>query len=134
MENIGSPETLPIASEVGRTDAISAAGFLVTVEESEATLLLRLTGEFDLAGVGPVENALDRLSRAPVPRRVVFDLRGLTFLDISGLHTILRAHARGLAEAFEVEVVRPRGLANRVFTLTQAGKQLGMVSEPQAIL
>ena len=106
----------------------------MTVEESDSTLLVRLAGDFDLAGVGPVENALDRLSRTPVLRRLVFDLRGLTFLDISGLHTILRAHARGRAEAFEVEVVRPRGLANRVFTLTQAGKQLGMVDEPRVTL
>jgi anti-anti-sigma factor len=104
--------------------------FALNVEESGTTLLLRLGGEFDLAGVGPVENALDRLDRTPAPRRVVFDLRGLTFLDIAGLHTILRAHARGLAEAFEVEVIRPKGTANRVFTLTAAGKQLGMVREP----
>ena len=115
-------------------DMPAANGLLLTVEESDSTLLLRLAGEFDLAGVGAVENALDRVSRAPVPSRVVFDLRALTFLDISGLHTILRAHARGLAEAFEVKVLRPRGLANRVFTLTQAGKQLGMVDEPRATL
>ncbi len=114
-------------------DAPSTGGLEISVEESEATLLLRLAGEFDLAGVGPVENALDRLSRAPALRRLVVDLRGLTFLDISGLHTILRAHARGLTEAYEVQVVRPRGFANRVFTLTQAGKQLGMVDEPQVI-
>jgi anti-anti-sigma factor len=110
----------------------NAGALTMTVEESDATLRLRLAGDFDLAGVGTVENALDRLSLAPVPRRVVFDLRGLAFLDLAGLRTILRTDARGRAEAFEVVVVRPRGTASRVFTLTRAGEQLSMVNEAEA--
>ena len=104
----------------------------LAVKEWDTTLLLRLAGDFDVAGVGPVERALDRMSRAPQPRRVVFDLRGLTFLDLAGLRTILRADARGRAESFEVVVVRPRGRANRVFTLTRAGEELSMVRDPAA--
>jgi anti-anti-sigma factor len=103
----------------------------VAVEESDSTLRLRLTGDFDRAGVGAVEQALDRLCQAPLPRRVVFDLRGLAFLGLAGLRTILRADARGRAEAFEVVVVRPRGPANRVFTLTRAGERLSLVDEPE---
>jgi hypothetical protein len=38
---------------------------LVAVEESDTTLRLRLTGDFDQAGVGAVEQALDRLCKAP---------------------------------------------------------------------
>ena len=105
---------------------------LVAVEESDATLHVRLAGEFDLAAVPLVEKALDRLSRPPVPRRVVFDLRAVCFLDLAGLRTILRADARGRAQAFEVVVVRPRGTASRVFTLTRVGEQLSMVKEPEA--
>jgi anti-anti-sigma factor len=104
----------------------------VTVREFRSTLHLRLTGEFDLAGVRAVENALERLDQAPAPRRLVFDLRGLTFLDIAGLRTILGADARGRAEEFEVVVVRPRGIVNRVFTLTRAGEQLSMVDDLEA--
>jgi anti-anti-sigma factor len=104
----------------------------LAVEESDSTLRLRLTGEFDLAGVGAVEYALDRLCEAPAPRRVVFDLRGLAFLGLAGLRTILRTDAKGQAEAFEVVVVRPRGTANRVFTLTRAGERLSIVDELEA--
>lgn len=46
----------------------------LAVEESDSTLRLRLAGDFDLAAVGPVEHALDRLRQVPAPRRVVFDL------------------------------------------------------------
>jgi anti-sigma B factor antagonist len=104
----------------------------VAVEESDATLHVRLAGELDLATVPLVEQALDRLSRAPVLRRVVLDLSAVCFLDLAGLRTILRADARGRAESFEVLVVRPRGTASRVFTLTRVGEQLRIVDEPQA--
>jgi anti-anti-sigma factor len=79
-----------------------------------------------------VETALDRLDQAPALGRVVFDLRDLRFLDVAGLRTLLRANARGRAEAFEVLVIRPRGTANRVFTLTRAGEQLQMVDNMEA--
>jgi anti-anti-sigma factor len=104
----------------------------LTVEESHSTVRLHLAGDFDLAGVGAVEHALARLLRAPARRRVVFDLRGLTFLDLAGLRTILRTDMRGRADAFEVVVVRPRGTANRVFTLTRAGERLSIVDEADA--
>jgi len=90
-----------------------------------------LVGEFDLAAVGRVEKALDRVFRAPATRRIVVDLRQLSFLDASGLGTILRADQRARAGAFELLVVRPPGTANRIFTLTRAGKELSMVDKPE---
>jgi anti-anti-sigma factor len=110
-----------------------SACLTLTVSEAGATLRLRLTGEFDLSGVGAVESALDCMDQAPAPGRVIFDLRDLRFLDAAGLRTILRAAARGRAEAFEVVVVRPRGTANRVFTLTRAGEELTMVDDTEVI-
>ena len=109
-----------------------ASPLLVAVEESDATLHVRLAGEFDLAGAPLVEKALNRLSRAPVLRRVVFDLRAVSFLDLAGVRTVLRADARGRAGDFEVVVVRPRGTASRIFTLTRVGEQLNVVNEPEA--
>jgi anti-anti-sigma factor len=105
--------------------------FHLSIDEAGATSHLRLTGGFDLTAVGPVEHALDRVFRAPVPRRVVFDLRYLDFLDGAGLQTILRANERARAAALELVVVRPRGLASRIFTLTRAGESLSMVDDPE---
>jgi anti-anti-sigma factor len=107
--------------------------FKLTVQESGGTSHLRLMGEFDLAVVGRVEDALERVLRAPTTRRVVFDLRRLVFLDAAGLQTIIRANERARAGAFELVVVRPRGMANRVFTLTRAGGELRMVDEPEVV-
>jgi anti-anti-sigma factor len=75
----------------------------------------------------PFENALDRAFRGATSRRIVFDLRWVTFLDAAGLGTILRAHERARAAALELVLVRPLGTANRVFTLTRAGQELNLV-------
>ena len=83
---------------------LATSPFTLAVEETDRTLRLRLTGDFDRAGVEAVEHALDRLCQAPAPRRVVFDLRGLAFLDLAGLRTILRTDAQARGEAFEVVV------------------------------
>lgn len=98
----------------------------LSVTETAGTLTVRLDGEFDLAGVGAVENALDRMARPSPLTRLVFDLRDLDFLDLAGLQTILRASHRGREAGYAVVVVRPRGTANRVFTLTRAGEELHM--------
>ena len=114
------PESL---QEVGGPD------FCLAVKELGGTLHLRLTGEFDLACIGRVEAVLERVSDKDTSQ-VVFDLSELDFLDFAGLKTILRANERARDAAFDVVVVRPRGLANRVFTLTRAGEQLNLVNQP----
>src|SRR5215211_2398973 len=102
----------------------------VAVNEFGSTFYLHLSGDFDRGGVGRVEKALGRLAQTPVPRRVVIDIQRLSFLDSAGLRTILRADERGRAEGFGVDVVRPRGAAARVFTLTRAGQKLSMIDAP----
>ena len=90
------------------------------------TLLLRLTGEFDLSNIGRVEVALER-GLTPDTRLVLFDLADVTFLDLAGLALLLRANERARHEAFEVQVVVPTGNARRVFSLTRAGTELTML-------
>jgi len=101
-------------------------GVGLTVERVAKTVYLRFTEDLDLACVGQVEAALERVSEARATR-VVFDLERVRSIDFAGLGTIMRANDRARSGTFEVVVVRPRGLANRVFTLTRAGKQLALV-------
>ena len=105
--------------------------FGLGVERVGTTLYLRLSGEFDRACIARVEAALERISER-LTRRVVFDLQGLSFLDVAGLRTILRANDRTRTEQFDVVVVRPKGFLNRIFTLTRAGERLTMVDPPPA--
>jgi anti-sigma B factor antagonist len=111
----------------------STGQFHLVVRESGTASHLRLTGEFDLAAVAPVEKALDRVFQARRTRKVIFDLRRLTFLDAAGLRAILRANDRARAAALELILVRPRGPVNRVFTLTRMSRELAMVDEPEHV-
>jgi anti-anti-sigma factor len=95
-----------------------------------STLTVRLTGEFDLMGVGRVEAAIDPLPDGVT--RVVLDLSDLDFLDASGLGTVLRAADRADQGEFELLVIRPRGSANRVFTVTRTDRRLKMLESAPA--
>ncbi|MBA2440551.1 MAG: STAS domain-containing protein, partial [Thermoleophilaceae bacterium] len=99
--------------------------FSLKTERDGTTLCLKLIGEFDWAATGHVEGALENARCLPL-EHVVFDLSALTFIDLSGLKVILAADERAQAGGFDVKVVRPRGLANRIFTLTRAGDSLAM--------
>ncbi len=109
---------------------LASPALALGVEQDGTTLYLRLAGEFDRAGVRRVEAALERA--AALTRRVVFDLRAVSFLDLAGLKTILRTHERSYSEPLDVVVVRPRGLISRIFTLTRAGERLTLVDQPPA--
>jgi anti-anti-sigma factor len=108
---------------------VGEAYFSLAAQRQGSTLRLRLDGEFDWAVTGHVEGALDHAEDSRLDE-VVFDLSGLTFLDVAGLKTILAVHRRGQLEGFGVTVIRPRGLANRIFTLTRAGDVLTMADRP----
>ena len=101
------------------------ACFKLVSERDGTTLCLTLSGDFDRAAIGQVERALDAARELPL-EHVILDLSALTFLDLAGLRTILSIDRRAQAEAVGVTVLRPRGLANRVFTLTRAGETLSM--------
>ena len=117
---------LPDRSAIPPPESGGGQPFTLSVEQDDTTLYLRITGEFDLACIGRVEAALGRVS-ATQTTRVVFDLQRVDFIDLAGLSTILRANDNARSAPFEVVVVRPRGLANRVFTLTRADDQLELV-------
>lgn len=109
-----------------RPPGTEEAFFGLATHRDGTTLRLVLAGEFDWAVVGHVEGALASVRALPL-EHIIFDLANLTFLDLAGLRTILHVDSRAQADGLTVTVVRPRGLANRVFTLTRAGETLSIV-------
>lgn len=100
--------------------------FNVEAHRNGSTLFLSLAGEFDWTVTDEVTAAVERAYDIPV-EHVIFDLSGLTFIDITALKVILRAHERAPSYGYHLTVVRPRGLANRIFTLTRAAETLEIV-------
>jgi anti-sigma B factor antagonist len=107
-----------------------AAPLTLTVSESGSTLVLRIAGELDLSTVGQVIAALDGVDIERTTG-LVFDLRDLAFLDLAGLTTITRANEHYTNHAIAVTVVKPRGLASRVLTLTGAHRELDIVDHAE---
>ena len=91
----------------------------ITVDARERDVWLTLEGDLDLASMGELEEQLEA-AHAHGPARIVVDLRPLSFIDSSGLRTIIKADARARAAGVDL-VLRPGGDAvQRVFELTGA--------------
>ena len=92
--------------------------FGLSVEPRDAYCVLRLTGELDVSTTARLRAALNRELVDEGRVHLVVDLTGLTFLDSSGLGTLVRAQrqARGLRGSFAV--VCGEGPVLRVMTLT----------------
>jgi anti-anti-sigma factor len=118
----------PILPRARRRRAPAVPRLAVRVEQRASVAVLHITGEFDLCSVALVERALDRAVGRPT-EHVVFDLRGVSFLDLSGLETIMRADARARRESFAVAVVPPPGPVARIFAATEADQELRLLEE-----
>ena len=98
----------------------------LVVEESGSDVLVRMAGDLDLTSIGPVMAALDRVD-VDRASRLVLDLQEIDFLDAAGLNAIVRANAHCKDHDVQVTVIKPRGLARRVFTLTRVHRELDLV-------
>lgn len=90
--------------------------FDVRVDLDADRAVLSLTGELDLAGRGQLVEALAEAEAAGC-RQVVVDLRGLDYIDSSGIHALVEADERAQATSHSFAVVRGEGIAARVFEL-----------------
>jgi anti-sigma B factor antagonist len=93
--------------------------------------LLRLTGELDMAGVDQFERLL-ALDETVEGTTFVLDLRGLTFIDSSGLRTLIMADQRVRANGGRLIVVRGSERVNEVLEMTGVARRIELVNEPPA--
>lgn len=103
-----------------------ATPLTLTVEREDSGVCLRIAGDLDLATLGQVMAAMDRIDVNRTSRLVV-DLREVDFLDIAGLKAILRCNDQCRRHGIPVTVVKPQGYASRVFTLTRVNRELDLV-------
>ncbi|MGI8801297.1 MAG: STAS domain-containing protein [Solirubrobacteraceae bacterium] len=94
------------------------------VGQSESRCLIA-TGELDLAGVPALDAALLNAERAHV-REVVLDLRGVTFIDSSGIRCVLDAYHRCRRRGADLRIL-PGLEAGVVFRLAGLAGRLPFV-------
>jgi anti-anti-sigma factor len=85
--------------------------------EGDAIVIV-LVGELDLASAPELEREL-REAEASGPTRVLIDLRGLGFMDSTGLQALLRARERASSNVYELALRRGPHQVQRVFELTK---------------
>jgi anti-sigma B factor antagonist len=90
---------------------------------------LRLTGELDMAGVERFERLL-AADGSPEGGTFVVDLRGLTFMDSSGLRALIMADQRVRDKGGRFVVVRGPDRVNEVMEMTGVAQQIELVDEP----
>lgn len=103
--------------------------FQIAVQTSSARAHVAVHGELDLAHHVELNAVLEKLALENLAH-VLLDLRGVTFMDSSGLRTVLAADSRAKDGGHAFAVVRgPRAL-QRVFVLTGMNEKLVMVDDP----
>lgn len=98
----------------------------IMVSYANGARVVRLKGEFDLAGVPAFDEELER-DPGPHEGTVVLDMRDLTFLDSSGLRAVLMADRRIRADGRRFVVVRGSERVARVLELTGVDDRLELV-------
>ncbi|MEA2493297.1 MAG: hypothetical protein QOJ29_1208 [Thermoleophilaceae bacterium] len=102
--------------------------FDVAIGRSQEALLVAPRGEIDLATVDLVREALEREHQAG--EDVVLDLRGVGFLDTSGLRFVLEVNERAGRDGFTFRVVRGPTAVQRVFEVSGLEPRLPFVDDP----
>ena len=99
------------------------------------TALVALRGELDLVTVSKVAEVFDDLDpQAAGVRHIVLDLRGLTFMDVIGLHELIKQNEYARSNRHNLAVVRGTTVIQRVLELTGVAEQLVLVDDPDDLV
>jgi anti-anti-sigma factor len=96
---------------------VTQTPFRLDTERDGEVAALRLAGELDMGATFSLEPELDRLLGDEDVRRLVVDLRDVTFVDSTGLRLILDLHQRAERDDRALSLVRGDPTVQRVFTL-----------------
>jgi anti-sigma B factor antagonist len=89
-------------------------------------------GEIDLDTVSQVRDRLDELTSAGF-RRLILDLRGVTFLDSTGLRLVLETDAAARADGFDFGLIEGPENVQRAFEITGLRAALPFVDPPPGV-
>lgn len=87
------------------------------VERDAGTATIRLAGEFDLACEERFQEELNGILDGVI-KTLVLDLRGLDFIDSTGLRTLLRVDAAAHSDGFDLMVLCSDGHVRRMLRET----------------
>lgn len=113
--------------EVARLDL---EPFAVDVQRRDDVAIVQPRGELDLATVETLRVALDDIKDAG---RLVLDLRGLSFLDSTGLHLLMALHQRAQRDGFQLALLAPAAPADKPIKLLGLDQALPFAAPDDAL-
>jgi anti-sigma B factor antagonist len=127
-EEVTGAETSRSSSDGGRrTGSARAVGlepFVVEVQRRDDVAIVQPRGELDVATVETLRAALAAIENAG---RLVLDLRGLSFLDSTGLHLLVALHQRAQRDGFQLTLHAPAAPIDRAIRLCGLDEALPFV-------
>ena len=98
-----------------------------TVVDEDEQVRIVLAGELDLKGAQRIGAIWEELAGRDDLQRVVLDLRGLAFIDSSGIAAVLHLHQACERAQRELAIVRPEAGVLHRFDTTGATDHLPIV-------
>lgn len=98
----------------------SSIAFAVRGERRNGVVRLFPRGEIDMATAPLLEEALAIVEESR-PAALILDFSGITFMDSTGLHALVRAHGRASQRGRVLAVVNGGENVQRLFELTRTG-------------
>ena len=102
--------------------------FAVEVQRCDGVAVVQPRGELDLVTVETLR-ALDAIKS---PDRLVLDLRGLSFLDSTGLQLLVALHRRARRDGLQLTLVAPAAPIDRAIQLCGLDQELPFVATVDA--
>lgn len=104
--------------------------FSILVEEHDRVVSVTLRGELDLATAPEFEKVLTE--RVESGRDVLVDLRGLEFMDSSGVRALVAAHALAGRTGNRLVIVRPgpSSVVAKIIEVSGLDDELNFVDDP----
>lgn len=105
--------------------------FNLEISGDEHVTVLAVSGELDLATSPELEAELQRANSGP--ELLVLDLRGVTFMDSTGLSLLVKAHRRAQDAHRRLAVVRGSAQVQRLLMLTGVAERLTLIDDPHEL-
>jgi anti-sigma B factor antagonist len=109
------------------------SNLLIDVSREGERVVLHLEGELDLASVPLLEGEVENATMDD-PAAIVLDLRGLEFIDSTGLRAILLLDKRSTERGQTFALVRGSEQVQRLMNMTRVDEHLKIVASPEEIL
>jgi anti-sigma B factor antagonist len=105
--------------------------FEVSCQETSEHAQLALRGELDMSSAPQLTRELEAVE-ANHPKEILLDLAELSFMDVSGLRTILDAARRGRRVGTAIVIANPMPHILRLLELTAIDQTLQVQGRPLA--